>query len=107
MIKVKYFLFGKELDYVGLNQDLTLYHTIPTFNDPGQEAFSKLWEKKKMLVNIIFSFSHSVFYQSVTQFIIWITFKMSSANAFKLDWSQILLSGKGLTCSQMSKCRLF
>ena len=35
--------------------------------------------------------------QSVTQIVIWITFKMSSANAFKLEWSQILLFGKELT----------
>ena len=34
--------------------------------------------------------------QSVTQFIIWTTFKMSSANAFKLDWSQILSFSKEL-----------
>ena len=34
--------------------------------------------------------------QSVTSIIIWTTFKMSPANAFKLDWSQILLFGKKL-----------
>ena len=34
--------------------------------------------------------------QSVTQIITWTTLKMSSANAFKLDWSQILSFGKEL-----------
>ena len=35
--------------------------------------------------------------QSVTQNIIWTTFKMSSTNASKLDWFQILLFGKELS----------
>ena len=34
--------------------------------------------------------------QSVTPIIILTTFKVSSANTFKLDWPQILLSGKEL-----------
>ena len=34
--------------------------------------------------------------QSVTQIIISITFKMLSANAFKVDWSQTLSFGKEL-----------
>ena len=33
---------------------------------------------------------------SETQIIIWTAFKMSSANALKLDWSKILLFGKKL-----------
>ena len=32
---------------------LTLYHTIPTFNDPVKEGFGKHWEKEKMLVKNI------------------------------------------------------
>ena len=44
---------------------LTLYLPIPTFNDPMQEDFWKtLWEKEKMLVTSIFSFSHIDFYSS-------------------------------------------
>ena len=40
---------------------LTLYHTIPTFNDPVKRAFKKtLWKKEKMLVTSIFSFSLNV-----------------------------------------------
>ena len=41
---------------------LTLYHTIPTFNDPKKEGFCKHYGKKrKMLVTSSFSFCH-VFY---------------------------------------------
>ena len=29
---------------------LTLYHTIPTFNNPNKEAFENIEEKEKMLV---------------------------------------------------------
>ena len=37
--------------------------TILTLNDPEEEDFRKtLWEKEKMLVTSIFSFSHNVFY---------------------------------------------
>ena len=45
-------LFGKEL---------TLSHTIPTFNDLETRSLLKtLWEKEKMPVTSIFSFSHNV-----------------------------------------------
>ena len=44
---------------------LTLYHTIPTFNDFETGRLLKtLWEKEKMMVTSIFSFSHNVFYPS-------------------------------------------
>ena len=46
-----------------------LYHTIPTSNDLEKEAFMKtLWEKEKMLVTSIFSFSQNVFYPSQNKF---------------------------------------
>ena len=32
---------------------LTLYHAIPTFNDPKEGGFGKHWEKKKMLVTFL------------------------------------------------------
>ena len=38
---------------------LTLYHTILTFDDPENELLKKLWEKEKMLVTSIFSFLQS------------------------------------------------
>ena len=40
---------------------LTLYHIIPTFNDPDK-LLKTLQEKEKMLVTSIFSFSHNVNY---------------------------------------------
>ena len=46
----------------------TLYHTIPTFNNPEERAFWKHF-----------------FILSRTNFTIWITFNLSSANAFNLD----------------------
>ena len=48
---------------------LTIYHTIPTFNNPKRSLLNTLWEKEKMLVTIIFSFSHSVFYQTQKEFL--------------------------------------
>ena len=52
---------------------LTLYHTILTFKDMEKIAFrKKLWEKEKMLVTSIFSFSHNLFYLfKIIYVIIW------------------------------------
>ena len=42
---------------------LTGVHTMPTHNDPAERGLLKIfWEKEKMLVTSIFSFSHNVFY---------------------------------------------
>ena len=38
-----------------------------------------------------------------TNFIFWVTFILSSANDFNLDWSTILLRGKEFILSQMTK----
>ena len=54
---------------------LTLYHEIPTFNNPKTEA----------LVTSIFSFSHNVFYPSLYEFQFLVKFNLSYANAFDLD----------------------
>ena len=52
----------KQIYPSSLHQSLTLYHTVPTFNDLEKEAFWKhSGEKEKMLVSSIFSFSHNVF----------------------------------------------
>ena len=49
---------------------LTLYHTITTFNNPHMRSLLKpLWEKEKMLVTSIFSFSHNAFYPSQNTFL--------------------------------------
>ena len=48
---------------------LTHYHTILTFNAPEKQAFLKtLWEKEKMLVPSISSFSHNIIYLSRYKF---------------------------------------
>ena len=60
------------------------YTTNPTFKDPKM-AFETLWEKEKVLITSIFSFSHNVFYHIMDKFIIWATVSLSSVNAFNLD----------------------
>ena len=46
----------------------SFYHTFPIFKDPKGEACRKRqWEKEKMLVTSIFSFSHNVFYPIKTE----------------------------------------
>ena len=81
----KNLLFGKRL---------TLHHTITTFNDPDREALLKtLWEKEKMLVTSISSFSHNVLQPSKKQTSNFQShFVLSSAHAFNLDQSKILLN---------------
>ena len=58
---VVYFVVEKLLHIV-ISLLLNLYHKIPTFNNPEKENLKTLWEKEKMLVTSIFSFSHNVFY---------------------------------------------
>ena len=66
-------------------KELTLYHTIPTFDNPENEAFRKLCGKKgKMLVTSIFFISHNVYYHPEKNFCFKVTFILSSANAFHL-----------------------
>ena len=66
---------------------LTLYHTIPTFNDPEEEAWKKtVWEKEKMLFSTL----------SGREVIILATFDFLSANALKLVKSRYLPFGTGV-----------
>ena len=55
---------------------LTLYYTIPTFNDPEHERglLKTLWEKEKMLETSVFPFSQNIFYPSQKEFLFWVTF---------------------------------
>ena len=41
--------------------NLYVHYAIPTFIDPEKSHLKTLWEKAKMLVNSIFSFSRNVF----------------------------------------------
>ena len=65
----------------------------------GKSLLKTLWEKNKMLVTSILFFSHNVFYPMKDKFKFLVTFNLSSANAFILDQSEILLSRNGLTHS--------
>ena len=56
-----------------------------------------LWEKEKMLVTSIFSFSHNVFLPFPKTNSIFHSHFLSSANALNLDQSKILSFGKELS----------
>ena len=62
---------------------LTLNHTILTFYQPWERCLLKTWwEKEKMLVTSMFSFSHNVFYTlSSTKFQLFIYIHLASAIA--------------------------
>ena len=77
------------------NMHLIFYHTVPTFNDPEERAFSKhCGKKRKWWYPAISSFPTMFSIFSGPHFTICITFNLSSANAFKLDWSKISLLDK-------------
>ena len=59
-----------------------------------------------MLVTSIFSFSHNVFYPSQKRFQFFVTFILSSTNAFNLDKSKVLSFGKGLNSRQNNQNRI-
>ena len=71
----------------------------PEFYRPWRRGLLKtMWKEEKMLLTNIFSFPHNVFYtsQNKTNFNFQFTFVFSSANAFDLDMSKILLFGSQL-----------
>ena len=73
-------------------------HTILEFNDPKDKKFlTTSWEKEKMLVTSIFSFSHNIFYLFQNKFHFFESNSfLSSANAFNWDQSKILSLDKEL-----------
>ena len=77
-------------------QELILYHTIPTFNDPEQEAFRIHCGKTSIL-----SFSHNVSFPSLNNNFSF-TFIFSSVTAFNLDQSRSLSFGKELSWSTLN-----
>ena len=62
----------------------------------GKKPFEKE-KKEKLLVQAISPFPTMFSTLSKTEIIIFVTFNLSSANAFNLVWSKILSSGNGLT----------
>ena len=76
---------------------LTLYHTIPTFNNPKEEAFGKHCGKRRKCWKPAFSPFPTVFSTLEQSKIIILTmFNLSSANAFTMVTSKSLSFGKGL-----------
>ena len=86
-------LFGKGLT----TSERHDYHKIPTYNDPEKEAFQKYCGKRKKCWFPAFSpfpTRFSTLFNS--NFIFWVPFILSSANAFNLNQSGIVLFGKEL-----------
>ena len=77
-------------------KSLTLYHTVPAFNTHTHPPPPPPPEEK--LVSSIFSFSHKVFYPIRDINLHLKCFYLSSANAFSLVMSKILLFGKEFIC---------
>ena len=70
---------------------LTLYHTIPNFNDPRKEDFEKHCGNQDFLLFPVFSTLHK--WEVLTL----ATFDFALANAFNLVKSKIFSFGKKLT----------
>ena len=87
--QTKTWLFGKEL---------TLYHTIPTFNNLEKEDFWKHCGKRQKCWQPTYS-PFSTMFSSLpkTNVNFLVTPTLSSANAFNLDQSKTLLFGKELS----------
>ena len=80
------------------HRSLTLYHTIPTINDPNEKGFGKHWGKRRKCWKPAFSPFPTVFSNLTRREIIILTASnLSSANAFNLDQAKILSFGKELT----------
>ena len=76
---------------------LTLYHTIPPFNDPKQEGFGKHCGKRRKCWQPAFSpFPTAFSTPSKREIVHLATFNLLSANAFNLVTSEFFLYGRGL-----------
>ena len=62
-----------------------------------RSCLKTLWEKEKLLVQAISPFPTMFSTLSKTEVIIFVIFDLSSANAFSLVWSKILLCGNELS----------
>ena len=88
------FVFSERVNRtIRLLQDLTLYCTIPSLTDPEKELklLKTFWEKEKMLVTSIFSFSQNVFYPlKILNLNFRVTLYFIICNSFKPYKSEIL-----------------
>ena len=64
-----------------------------------------LWEKEKLLVQAISPFPTMFTTLSKTEIAIFVTFNLSSANAFNLVWSKILSCWNGLSYIYLVVCK--
>ena len=79
---------------------LTLYCTIPTFNDSKEEGLGKHWEKKKMLITSIF-LHFPIRFSTLSKELLLFQQHLSSANAFNLVMSKNLSFGKELVVTKL------
>ena len=87
----------KHINLIFSHAFLTLYHTIRALDNLQQRSLLKtLWEKEKMLVTSIFSFSHHVFNPIKDKNHHFKYFNVVVCNAFNLVRSKNLSFGKGL-----------
>ena len=63
----------------------------------GTKPFENIVGKGEIACTSNFSFSHKFSTLSKTNIIIFVTFNLSSADAFNLVWSKILSCGNGLS----------
>ena len=88
--------FGR-VQNLSFGKVLTLYNTIPTFNDPEKESFWKHCGKRRKCWQPAFSLFPTMFsIWAETKIVILADIILSSANAFNFDQSKILLFGKEL-----------
>ena len=75
---------------------LTLYLTIPTFNDPEKEGLENRGKTRKCWLPAFSPFPTIISTLPKTNFNFSVTFILSSPNAFNLDKFKNLLVGKKL-----------
>ena len=92
-----------ELHHALFSAILTLYHTIPTFNNPEEEGFGKhCWKRRKCWLPAFSPFPTVFSALSKREIVTLATFDLSSANALNLVMSKILSFVKGLNCLHFS-----
>ena len=75
---------------------LTLYHTIPTFNDPEKEGLENSEKTRKCWLPAFSPFPTIIFTPAKTNFNFSVTFILSSPNALNLGKFKNLSLGKEL-----------
>ena len=100
--RLRFYNFASLLSFVRsllrqVNELLTLYHTIPTFNDPEKEGLENHGKTRKWWLPAFSPFPIIISTLAKTNFNFSITFILSSPNGFNLDKFKNLSLGKELT----------